>query len=133
MIIGFTGTRAGMSQKQDELVKEFLRTHVPDAVMHGDCVGADKDFDNISASLGILRYSCPCTLTEQRAFTDAVLWQQPKPPLERNRDIVNVSDVILACPKEMHEIMRSGTWATIRYAKSRKKELHIFYPDGSQS
>lgn len=131
MITGFTGTRAGMNQKQKDLVKVFLEMHRPLAVIHGDCVGADKDFDDICAGLGIARYCCPSNLTTQRAFTDAVLFQPPKPPLERNHDIVNASGELFACPKEMNEVMRSGTWATIRYARRQNKPVYIFYPDGS--
>jgi len=131
MITGFTGTRAGMNQKQKDLVKVFLEMHTPSAVIHGDCVGADKDFDDICAGLGIVRYCCPSDLTTQRAFTDAVLLQPPKPPLERNHDIVDGVDELFACPKEMNEVKRSGTWATVRYAQRQGKTIYIFYPDGS--
>lgn len=131
MITGFTGTRAGMNQKQKDLVKVFLKMHVPEAVAHGDCEGADEDFDDICARLGIVRYCFPSNMSEKRAFTDAIPFQIPKPPLERNHDIVDYSDELFACPKEMHEIRRSGTWATIRYARKVGKRLYIFYRDGS--
>lgn len=131
MIIGFTGTRAGMNQKQKDLVKVFLKMHKPSAVAHGDCVGADEDFDDICTRLGTVRYCFPCNLSEHRAFTDAEPFQVPKPPLERNHDIVDHSDELFACPKETHEVLRSGTWATIRYARKVGKTVYIFYPDGS--
>jgi len=131
MITGFTGTRAGMNQAQKDLVKVFLEMHKPEAVIHGDCIGADKDFDDICAGLGIMRYCCPCNLTAQRAFTDAIEWQPPKPPLERNHDIVDASNELFACPKEMREVLRSGTWATIRYARRMEKTTYVFYRDGS--
>ena len=131
MITGFTGTRAGMNQAQKDLVRVFLEMHKPTAVIHGDCVGADKDFDDICAGLGIVRYCCPCNLTAQRAFTDAVVLQDPIHPLERNWDIARRSDELFACPKEMRMVMRSGTWATIRYARRVGKTVYIFYRDGS--
>lgn len=131
MIIGFTGTRAGMTSLQKDLVRTFLKMHDPTAVIHGDCVGADADFDVICAELGIVRYCYPCTITSQRAFTRAITKQSAKPPLERNHDIVDNSDELFACPKEMREILRSGTWATVRYAEKIGKTVYTFYSDGS--
>ena len=131
MITGFTGTRAGMNQAQKDLVKVFLEMHRPDSVLHGDCVGADADFDDICAGLGIVRYCLPSDLTAQRAFTDAIPLRSPMPPLERNHLIVRGSNELFACPKEMREVLRSGTWATIRYARRLVKTTYIFYPDGS--
>jgi len=131
MITGFTGTQSGMSQAQKDLVKVFLEMHTPSAVIHGDCIGADKDFDDICDELGIERYSLPSDITSKRAFTDAIVLREPAPPLERNHAIVDKSDELFACPKEIHEVLRSGTWATIRYAQKTGKTTYIFYRDGS--
>jgi len=129
--IGFTGTRAGMNQAQKILITTYLKEHRPDAVAHGDCIGADKDFDDICADMSILRYAFPGDIPSMRANTGAIQFQMPKPPLERNKDIVHYSDEMLACPKEMHEVLRSGTWATIRAARRAGKRVHIFYRDGT--
>ena len=40
------------------------------------------------------------------------------------------SDILIATPKEKEEQLRSGTWATIRYAKKTKKIVFLVYPDG---
>ncbi len=72
------------------------------------------------------------------------LWEEPepeacevnarilgkKPYLARNRDIVNAADVLIAGPGGMEEIMRSGTWATVRYARKKQKPVIIVYPNG---
>ncbi len=131
MVIGFTGTRAGMTQAQKDIVKYELKLFRPDAVAHGDCIGADADFDAICKELGILRYAFPGNLDAQRAHTDAIQFQMPKPPLERNDDIIAYSQRMFACPKGMVEELRSGTWATIRHAKKASKMTYVFYPDGS--
>ena len=55
----------------------------------------------------------------------------PRPYLARNRDIVDASDLMLACPAEQQEVLRSGTWATIRYALKRDKHLIVIHPNGA--
>lgn len=50
MIVGFTGTREGMSPEQKrvtrEIISQLITTSVHTAV-HGDCIGADTDFHHI--------------------------------------------------------------------------------------
>ena len=53
-----------------------------------------------------------------RAFCDYDAWYDPKTYLDRNRDIVNASTVLVACPGVMKEQHHGGTWFTIRYALS---------------
>jgi hypothetical protein len=53
----------------------------------------------------------------------------PMPPLQRNDVIVKSCQVLTACPGEEHEILRSGTWATVRRAM-KEKLVVIFYPSG---
>jgi hypothetical protein len=40
-----------------------------------------------------------------------------KPPFERNEDIADMCDILIAAPKAATEVLRSGTWATIRHAR----------------
>jgi len=47
------------------------------------------------------------------------------PYLERNREIVNQSAVIIAAPRFMAEEVRSGTWMTIRYARKLDRPITI--------
>jgi len=51
--------------------------------------------------------------------------------LTRNHELVDASSVLFACPKGTHEELRSGTWATVRYALKQHKEVVVIYPDGS--
>ena len=49
--------------------------------------------------------------------------QQPqKPYLERNRNIVDNTTMLVAFPNNNKELLKSGTWSTIRYAKKRNKK-----------
>lgn len=54
----------------------------------------------------------------------------PRPYLDRNHDIVDATDVLIAVPNSVKEELRSGTWATIRYAKRTKQPLMVIPPDG---
>ena len=71
----------------------------------------------------------PPNIKDKRAFCNDYRFSFPeKPYLERNHDIVDNSDVLIATPKESVEQIRSGTWATIRYAKKLNKPIMIMEP-----
>jgi len=131
MIIGFTGTRAGMTEAQKKVVARLLEEHKPSEVHHGDCIGADAHFHELARD--IPRVGHPASgVGDQRAFCQNLSrTYESKPPLERNHDIVNASDFLIATPKESREVLRSGTWATIRYALKANKLVHIILPDGT--
>ena len=52
----------------------------------------------------------------------------PKPYLKRNHDIVDACDALIVLPKDPEKKeLRSGTWATYRYAlKSPHKRILLF-------
>ena len=54
------------------------------------------------------------------------------PPLVRNHKIVGAVHLLIATPKTDKEELRSGTWATIRYAKKVRLSTCIVYPDGTK-
>lgn len=131
LIVGFTGTRKGMTDAQKKTVTTLLDKYDPIEVHHGDCKGADEDFHNLYSDP---QATClhPCNLTDQRAFCNAAVITKPKDPLDRNRDIVNSVDEMIACPGGTKPVVRgSGTWYTIRYSKSQGIPVTIVYPDGS--
>ncbi len=51
----------------------------------------------------------------------------------RDKDIVNPAERMIAAPAGTTEELRSGTWATIRYARKKKVPLSIVWPDGTIS
>jgi len=122
MKVGFTGTRTGMTPRQVAEVQVFLaanRQRIEEA-HHGDCVGADAQFHLMCRDMQIPVVLHPSTLTAQRAYSqECAASHPPLAPLERNRRIVDASTVLLAAPRNEHEELRSGTWATIRYARPR--------------
>lgn len=116
MIIGFTGTRKGMTERQKAHLWEYLDRYC-DEFHHGDCIGADAEAHDIAWDLGIRVVIHPCDLETQRAYKIGSVTLPVKPPLERNKDIVEACELLLAAPSTTEEELRSGTWATIRYAK----------------
>jgi hypothetical protein len=141
MKIGFTGSRKGMTISQwSRFGMEFalaLEHGVLNEWHNGDAIGADHQANQTVDTLRRGQYEVethghPCNIDNQRAYDEFDIMHEVKPPLVRNRDIVNSSDLMFAAPYEYDEIVRgSGTWATIRYAKAHRVTLTIIWPDGS--
>lgn len=117
MIAGFTGSRKGMTTTQLSNLSRLLTSMaVISELHHGDCVGADDDAADISAGLGITTVSHPPSDGSLQAHHPSDIIKEPKPYLQRNRDIVDAATIIFAAPFGT-ERTRSGTWYTIRYAR----------------
>lgn len=130
IIIGFTGTRKGMTIQQLNQVENLLSKKIIE-VHHGDCIGADMEFYSIALKKNIPICIHPPLIDKYRAFCKgAIKVYEKKEYLERNHDIVDISDILIATPFEMLEKLRSGTWATIRYALKQEKKIRIIYTNG---
>ena len=136
-IIGFTGSRDGMTDQQKTNVMKSValvrKAKERVCVVHGDCIGADADFHHICLAFEVLIYIRPCTFENMRAYSKNVKTEYPpERPMARNRKIVADANIMFACPPNMEVIKSgSGTWATIGFARKANKPLLIFYPDGS--
>jgi hypothetical protein len=101
---------------------------------HGDAIGADAQAARIAKELGYRLVSHPGhpkdkNNTMYRAFTnfnDEV--REAKLFGVRDHDIVDETDRMVATPVSSEEELRSGTWATIRYARKKGKPVEIIYP-----
>ena len=131
MIVGFTGTQKGMTEEQRKVLDSLLMTEEATEVHHGDCVGADAELHDVAINRGLNVVIHPPIREAKRAFCkDALLVTQQKSYLDRNKDIVDAAEVLIATPKEYTPQIRSGTWMTIRYAIQQQKRVIIIYPDG---
>jgi len=133
--IGFTGTQEGMTAFQKERVFELLQ-YKDFWGHHGDCIGADAEFDAIARSCKSFRWMHihPCTITKKRAFCTKLPYDvvnEPLPPLDRNKVIVTESYCMIATPKEAFMQLRSGTWSTVRFALLQNKPTAIILPNGA--
>lgn len=117
-IVGFTGTRDGMSKAQSDRLRWRLLMLNPTEFHHGDCIGADDEAACIAQSLGITVIAHPCDIAHMRARHPSNFVFPEAPPLVRNRNIVDCCHLLLVAPRRNQEELRSGTWATWRYARN---------------
>lgn len=133
MHIGFTGTQLGMQPNQLqsflEILNNFDELHI---LHHGDCRGADEQAHNEVKKLGWDVILHPPVNSNKRAFCQSAFSiRAVKDYIARNHDIVDNSVLLLATPATVEEVLRSGTWATIRYANVKGVEFIIIDPLGN--
>lgn len=129
MNVGFTGTQVGMTSKQIRLLTNLLIQLNPIWFHHGDCIGADEQAHEIALKLGIKIAIHPPTDPRKRAYCEGWKKMFPKKPyLDRNEDIVMTTDLLIGCPKTVNEAIRSGTWATMRFAWKQVRPVRVLEP-----
>ena len=129
MKIGFTGTQRGMTINQKNELINYFKLHRITFFHHGDCIGADAQAHEIARNFNIDIMIHPPKNKFKRSFCKNYYnLYKPKEYIARNHDIVNNTDVLIACPKSVIEELRSGTWSTVRYARKKGKPVIIFNP-----
>ena len=134
MSLAFTGTSGPMTTMQKTVLEDNIRglRYFYAFFSHGDCVSADAFAHAVALDAGYKIIIHPPLNTAKRAYCQgAVAWRAPKPYLERNKNIIDESRRLIAAPNTMTEVIRSGTWSTIRYAEKKGMHINIILPDGS--
>ena len=124
-VFGFTGTQQGMTPTQ-RMCTAILLSQARE-LHHGDCIGADFDAHRIAIGLARVVVHPPINPTKRAWCEGANEVLSAKPYLERNRDIVDACDILIAAPRTLIEEQRSGTWATIRYARLARRKIYIVH------
>lgn len=121
-----------MTIPQQEALVDIVRRLRPAELHHGDCIGADDQFEGLAANVmpTATTHSHPPTESAYRARCQSNVIHEPLEYLERNRAIVDATDALVAAPKGPEEL-RSGTWSTVRYARKQAKPIAIVFPDGT--
>jgi len=136
--IGFTGTRKGCNDLQLQAIKLLLVALGPLDITahHGGCIGADLQFHHalLNAGVGTINVYPSSSKEYAAKLPEApggigVVLHPEKPPLERNRDIILASDLIVAAPFELDEQQRGGTWSTWRLANAKGKSTILVPPN----
>lgn len=133
MQVGFTGTQQGLTPEQLETLENEIRWKKDPTLHHGDCIGADEECHDLARQWGYTIEVHPPADPSKRAFKVGDVNYKPKPYIERNHDIVDAANMLIACPGTMQEIVRSGTWATVRYARKTFVPVLIVWPNGTVS
>lgn len=130
--IGFTGTQKGMTTEQKITFANLISAYIPTEFNHGDCIGADADAHKLvrtrSPRTKIVGH--PPTNTSKQANCVFDYSWTPLDYMARNMNIVRQSNLLIATPAEYQEQLRSGTWSTVRKARSLKVPVIIIYPNG---
>lgn len=131
-VIGFTGSQLGSTPEQRAVLWQLLEGATE--FHHGDCIGADAEAHQVAVRRGIPVVVHPPVNESKRAWcTDGdVTVLPPLPYLVRNHSISDTCDTIVAAPSGP-EVLRSGTWATVRYARKTGTPVIVIAPDGTVS
>lgn len=154
MILTFTGTRRGTTPAQLLAAFNLVVLYAPERFLHGGAPGADAEIDDLVAPwywergsgekrllaaifgtppIGVYpaevdRHAHWMIRAEYAAIREVY---EPQDPLRRNRIMARLCHRLVACPAEqIGESLRSGTWATVRYAREAGKPVTIVRPDG---
>lgn len=133
MKVGFTGTRHALTPNQLASLESTLanlRSQGATELHHGDCKGADAAAHEFARQYGYRVVIHPPSVSAMRAYCDGDHWEPPLEFLARNRAIVEACDLLIACPQLPFEQARSGTWATVRYARKLGRRTCLILPNG---
>lgn len=144
MQIVFSGSRRGATLPQEMTFVKILSglltiaasqepVDEPLLFRHGDCVGWDATAHSLAKAAGYGIIIHPAAVAPHlRAFCQgALLVMEPKPPLERNRDMADLSERAIICPNTPEYRVQSGTWYTWKYATRKGIDACVIRPDGS--
>lgn len=140
-----SGDDVGWTGKQNDAVEDaFWETasysSKTQVLHHGDCIGADANAHKLAFLTGWDIVVHPPSNSYKRAFVHKSEFWDPercvllpeKEYLDRNHDIVAPPVIdLIATPLEYEEKLRSGTWATVRYAKKRLIPVFLVFRDGT--
>lgn len=135
MKVGFTGTQTGTTPEQHNRLCHVVQELSPTEWHHGCCIGADSEsvdvvFQHTPRARIVAHPPEKTGRMSRESLRMSEDKRKPRPYLERNRDIVNESQVLVACPDGEKEELRSGTWMTIRYGRKRGIRIIIVWPSG---
>lgn len=133
--IAFTGTRRGMTPQQRLAFSIWIRDereHNEITLHHGMCIGADAHAHRIAEAHSCLTHGYPPINQDHADMSLNVDFiAEPGDFLIRDQWLIDASEILVAAPKGFEEERRSGTWATVRYARRSGKPVVMIWPDGT--
>jgi hypothetical protein len=143
MIVGFTGTRSGCTERQLRSVANVLGCLSVTELHHGACLGADSEVAALCRSYnqaglrvrvvahpGVSARGGLNDLRSKQAVEDSDEVREEATHFSRNRTIVRECEVLVACPPTNEEEKIGGTWYSINHARKVGRRVVICWPDG---
>jgi hypothetical protein len=132
MILGFIGGRKGQTVNQNRVVASLIQELQPSEAHHGDSIGCEAQFHVLCVAQRVPTVLHPSETPNVRANSRGARLVLPeKPHLERARDVIDASDVVVICvQEEKGERLHSGNWAAARMCRRIKKPFVIVRPSG---
>jgi hypothetical protein len=132
-VVGFMGTGDGMTRPQTAAVLALLQKLGASEAHHGDSKGAEVQFHGLCLALGLATVVHPPQDEANRGRCQADRIEPALPYRERNHRIVDATHLLVMAPRQQSgEVVRSGTWETVRYARGLGRRIFIVRPDGSR-
>lgn len=128
MKVGVTGTREGANAYQLAELRTVLTELKGTEFHHGDCKGVDVEAAAIAKDLGYKVVCHPPKSSEQQGFFGGDEMREPLGYLQRDRNIVDATDVLLVVPLQNEWQPKGGTWYTHDYAVKKGKPVSVIYP-----
>lgn len=139
--IGYSGSSVKVTDEQMQRVEEILTLieavhsgtgHSPH-FHHGNCVEGDEKAAAIACKSAYYVVAHPGHMPRMQStlgYYDVAL--DPMDNLERNKEIVDIADIMITTPREVIERKRgSGTWQAIRYTRRQRKPMYLILPSGT--
>jgi hypothetical protein len=136
MIWGETGTREGATRRQVAAVGWLWSRYHITGLHDGDCLGTDAQLYHLARAMDLEVTIHPPIKIQFRAYSGRddpyTTILTAKSYYVRDRDLVDASGAMVACPKQYFELgkMPGGTWYTINYSRLQGKPLAIVWPNG---
>ncbi len=135
--VGVTGTRNEITTKQIIRGIELLKLYYEkdDSFLHhGCCIGVDATMAIAALTIGYRLHAFPGPYSQyfsKLAYDISEIRHEQNDFLDRNKTIIDYSQFLIEFPARMGEELRSGTWATVRYAEKHNVSVIVVFPDGS--
>jgi hypothetical protein len=134
-LLGFTGTRYDLTNAQRGGIYDFMVAFPPRSgpaeLAHGDRVNGDAWAHGCGMDLGYIVHVHPPISARYRAYCTGHHNHRAASYRTRNWRIATHCSELLAAPLLPEaDSPRSGTWMTVRMARSLGKPITLVWPDG---
>jgi hypothetical protein len=142
MKVGFTGSRFGMTDAQQQEFLILMGKLGAVEFHHGDCIGADDQAATLTRGIELkeegddriyeiaIVVHPPEDETHRASNPHWTTMMPPKRHFARNRDIVDETELLIATPNCQPLAMFGDMKYTVEYARKKGKDVYVIWPSG---